>query len=184
MDATYGLYPRNDDNDPKKQLLFGAWKMVYTSALDVLSLAASPITLINGIYQIIERDGTSCNVIDLSPRIQTLLPPSIVGDGSLLRLKVITKSFTKSNDRVGLAFKAFEVVPKTFFSQKIQLPFKLGGSLPQSLLFPDKEDSTSTSPGYFDIVFLDEDTLIIKQNVVDGYFINIKEKNSPCIDQY
>ena len=158
--------------------------MIYTNALDVLSLAASPITLINGIYQIIERDGTSCNIIDLSPRVQALLPPAFVGEGSLLRLKVITKSFSKSNNRVGLAFKSIQIIPKTLFNQKIKLPFQLGGTLPQSLLFPDKEDSTSSSPGFFDVIYLDEDTLIIRQNNVNGYFISIKEKDSPCIDEY
>ena len=35
----------------------GTWKMVYTTALDVLSLAASPFTLLQGIYQVIKKDG-------------------------------------------------------------------------------------------------------------------------------
>ena len=172
-DPTYGLYPRKDEDDDEKKLLEGCWQMIYTNAIDVLSLAASPISLINGIYQIIESDGTSCNVIDLSPRIQALLPPSVVGEGSLLRLKVITRSFARSSSRVGLSFKSFAVIPKTILGFKVDLPFDLVGSLPQSLLFRDKEDG----PGYFDIEYLDDDCLIIKQNAVAGYFISIRSKN-------
>ena len=178
-DATYGLYPRTDEEGDKKKLIVGAWQMIYTNALDVLSLAASPITLVNGIYQVIESDGSSCNIIDLSPRIQALLPPSLVGEGSLLRLKVITKSFARSSTRVGLNFKSFAIVPKSLFGFKVALPFDVAGSLPQSLLFPDKEDGSSTSPGFFDIEYLDEDTLVIKQNAVAGYFISVRSKSSP-----
>ena len=152
----------------------GVWQMIYTNALDVLSLAASPATTINGIYQVIEKNGDSANIIDLSPRIEALLPPALRGEGSLLRLKVVTKSFSKGPDRVGLNFKSFKVIPKSVLGMKISLPFDIGGSLPQSLLFRDNDDGTSSSPGFFDIEYLDEDTLIIKQNAVAGYFISIR----------
>lgn len=172
-DCTYGLSPRNDVTDESKELLFGVWTMLYTTAFDVLSLNLSPFTVVNGIYQIIERDGNSANIIDLSPRIQSILPANIVGNGSVLRLKVITKSFSKSTTRVGLDFKSLEVKPLTLFNIPISLPFDIKATLPQSLLFPDK-DGVSTSPGYFDVIYLDNDLLIIKQNNVDGYFVHSK----------
>ena len=94
---TSGLFPHNDGGSAPIE---GVWKMVYTSALDVLSLAANPVSQLQGIYQVmhlqvmrfqstinnssescqvISADGSSVNVIDTAPRIQSLLPPSIVG---------------------------------------------------------------------------------------------------------
>ena len=50
-------YSGSEDSDYEECLIEGTWKMVYTTALDVLSLAASPFTLLQGIYQVIKRDG-------------------------------------------------------------------------------------------------------------------------------
>lgn len=45
---TRGLYPNTDLSTP----IEGVWKMVYTSALDVLSLAVNPVSQLQGIYQV------------------------------------------------------------------------------------------------------------------------------------
>jgi uncharacterized surface protein with fasciclin (FAS1) repeats len=63
---TLGLFP--DNQLGKSSPLAGAWKMVYTTAFDVLSLAASPVSTLQAIYQVIGSDGASVNIIDLSPR--------------------------------------------------------------------------------------------------------------------
>jgi hypothetical protein len=65
--------------------------MTYTSALDVLSLNANPFTIVKAIYQKLDADGNSENIIELAPRLQAALPTSFVGDGSTLRLRVGTR---------------------------------------------------------------------------------------------
>ena len=55
-EPTRGLFPHNDDATDTAPLE-GVWRMVYTSAFDVLSLAASPLTIVQGVYQVIRRDG-------------------------------------------------------------------------------------------------------------------------------
>ena len=66
--------------------------MIYTSAVDVLSLAANPISSIGGVYQNVEIDGVITNIIDvLNPRALSILPPTLNLD-STLRLKVQTRA--------------------------------------------------------------------------------------------
>ena len=97
---TRGLYPNNNTIDSAP--LEGAWLMVYTSAYDVLSLAASPLTIVQGIYQVICANGTVVNVIDLAPRTQALLPVQLQKTlGSTLRAKVLINGRARSDQRVG-----------------------------------------------------------------------------------
>ena len=96
---TSGLFPNNNtiDNAP----IEGVWQMVYTSAFDVLSLAASPLTIVQGIYQVICANGTVVNVIDLAPRTQALLPVQLQKTlGSTLRAKVLINGRARSDQRV------------------------------------------------------------------------------------
>ena len=83
-EPTSGLEGSSDPSGPC--LLEGNWKMVYTTAYDVLSLGASPLTALEGIYQDISASGDSVNVIDLCPRFQVALPLAL---SSTLRLKVL-----------------------------------------------------------------------------------------------
>lgn len=76
---TEGIYPFND-NQIEKPLLEGVWKLSYTTALDVLSLSANPITQLQGIYQVISSNGDSVNVIDFLPKFESILPVSIRGN--------------------------------------------------------------------------------------------------------
>lgn len=95
---TNGLAPAFTPGIPA--LLEGAWKMAYTTALDVLSLSASPLTSLQAIYQVIKSDGSSLNIIDLAPRFQALFPVDLVKAGSTLRLQVNTLARTRSATRV------------------------------------------------------------------------------------
>ena len=99
---TRGLYPNNNTIDSDAVTpLEGVWQMVYTSAYDVLSLAASPLTIVQGIYQVICANGTVVNVIDLAPRTQALLPVQIQKKlGSTLRAKVKISGRARSDQRV------------------------------------------------------------------------------------
>ena len=98
---TRGLYPNNNTIDSAP--LEGVWQMVYTSAYDVLSLSASPLTIVQGIYQVICANGTVVNVIDLAPRTQALLPVQLQKTlGSTLRAKVLINGRARSDQRVTL----------------------------------------------------------------------------------
>lgn len=175
---TKNLYPLTTSPlDPTP--LEGAWRMVYTSALDVLSLAANPLAIVQSVYQCLYRDGSSVNVINLAPRLQALLPASIVGEGSSVRLKVMTKAFARNESRIGLSFRRVEVKPMKLFNRDVTsvLP-PLGATLPQTTLFGAAEDIgllyEKNSPGYFDVLYLDEDCLIIQQAQPGGIFVSIR----------
>lgn len=80
---TKGLHPNTDVEN--KSPLEGVWKLAFTTAYDVLSLASNPLTQLQGIYQVISSDGSSVNVIDLAPKIQTSLP-ILIASKSLLSI--------------------------------------------------------------------------------------------------
>jgi hypothetical protein len=175
--TTRGLFPDTSYVDCPIE---GCWKLIYTDALDVLSLAASPFTLLQGtklsahfqqllahimggrkyflltrrhpnylpnlstllisnttylyylgIYQKIDRDGSSVNIIDLAPRLQALLPPSLVGAGSTLRLRVGTSARARSEKRVGLTFRSVEAAPLSLAGQSVSFLPPLQVNLPQ-----------------------------------------------------
>lgn len=167
---TSNIYPSQNLENGTYVPLEGVWKLVYTTAFDVVSLAASPLTLLQGIYQVISRDGRSANVIDLAPRIQAALPRFLVGQGSTLRLIVGTSSYARSETRVGLTFKSITAKPLSLFGQSVSgfLP-SLNSVLPQSIIRGDGE-----GPGYFDVLYLDQNCLIIAQNSPGGIFVNVR----------
>ena len=168
---TMGLYPNNTVEQPAP--IEGVWKMVYTTAFDVLTLNASPLTIVQSIYQVINKDGTSLNVIDLAPRFEALLPvglPQGLGR-STLRLKVKTFAQARRSNRVGLNFLGASARPLTALGIDATALPALGFNFPQLNLFGGSENSNrDDSPGFFDILYLDENCLIISQNEPGGSF--------------
>lgn len=160
--------------------LVGCWQMIYTSALDVLSLAANPFTITQAIYQLLTNDGAAVNVIDVAPRLQALLPPSLVNDGSTLRLKVKIDAAARSEREVALNFKSLEVKPLRLLSNDVSFLPPLSVKLPQSLLPGGEKDQLATrgGPGFFEVLYLDEELLIIEQGAPGGIFISIRN-NEP-----
>jgi len=151
----------------------GAWRLVYTSAIDVLSLAANPVSSIGGVYQNILDDGIITNIIDvLNPRALSILPPTLNLD-STLRLKVQTRARERGPSRVGLVFEKITVSPQKFLGNDVSfLP------APTIDLPAFNSAASAESPAYFDIEYLDDDLLVIKQNtaagVDGGLFIQVK----------
>lgn len=181
--AAQNLYPNNNLNSSVtvEVPIEGVWKLVYTSAFDVLSLSANPFFIIQGIYQVIKQDGSSVNVIDIAPRIQSLLPSAVSFDSSV-RLKVYTTASAREvNNRVGLTFRKVEVKPMSLLGMSLSLP-SLIANLPQATLFGSNIDNKGIlgkeGPGYFDVLYLDDDCLVIKQNSPGGIFISIKSDES------
>ena len=150
--------------------LAGAWRMVWTTALDVLSLEANPLATTGAIYQVFDPPVIT-NVIDLLPRIQSLLPPSLV-PGSLLRANVQTRAYERANkpNRIGLEFQSVQLQPVQALGMDVKdlLP-PLGLDLPRLPGMAQDENG----PGYFDVTFLDDKFLIIRQQG-DGLFCLVK----------
>ena len=157
--------------------IVGAWQMVYTTAFDVLSLAASPFTLLQGIYQVICANGTSVNVIDLAPRLQAIIPVQLQMDrdlSSTLRARVFTIAKARSDDRIGLTFKKVAVSASKFLNFDVSKFPKFVVTFPTSSKIGAGSDTSDTDPGFFDILYLDADCLIIRQNAPGGIFVNVR----------
>ena len=153
--------------------LKGIWRMVWTTALDVLNLGASPIATAGAIYQVIDPP-IATNIIDFIPRIQSLFPTSF--PPSLIRAEVKTRTSKRStsSNRVGLNFEAVKLVPVEVlgFNPDFLPPFAV--NFPQIKLEDLPGVDPETAPGFFDVTYLDSDMLIIKQNAPGGYFVSIK----------
>jgi PAP_fibrillin len=148
--------------------LIGNWRMIWTTAFDVLSLQASPFFIAGAIYQVFESAETKIvtNIIDFIPRIQSLSPSLL--PNTLIRAKVQTRACLPSSggpNRVGLIFESVAVQPIQLIGiDSTTLP-PLAFDLPK---LPGTEPSSS--PGYFDVTYLDDDLLIIRQNQPGGLF--------------
>lgn len=196
--TTKNFAPRiysNEDETP----LEGTWKMIYTSAYDVCALATNPLTIVQGVYQVIARDGCAINVIDIAPRPQALLPPSLIGEGTTLRLKVHIRADAESDTRVGFSYHRIEAKPLKFLNFDADLVPSVSARLPKFVmknvvnelrkwrlfktldehsesgdeLPPTKETPRSSHVNHIDIVYLDGDTLIVKQEG-GQYFISVR----------
>uniref|UniRef100_A0A6S8UE30 Plastid lipid-associated protein/fibrillin conserved domain-containing protein n=1 Tax=Ditylum brightwellii TaxID=49249 RepID=A0A6S8UE30_9STRA len=167
VDAAQGI---SGDGSPAP--LEGIWRMVWTDAQDVLSLAASPLSTVGAIYQVIEPP-IATNIIDLIPRAQALLPPGFAPP-TLVRAEVTTRASLRSNMpmRVGLTFESVKLKPVEIFgfSTMNTLP-PLSFDLPR---IPIPGGDSESSPGYFDVAYLDDEMLVIRQNAPGGYFALIK----------
>lgn len=177
---TKGLSP---DRTTTPAMIEGVWKLVYTDAFDVLSLAASPFTLLQGIYQVIESSGRSVNVIDLASRVTPILPlPFADRFSSILRLKVFTEASARTPTRVGLQFRKVEAVPIELLGFKsVSFP-SFQATLPQATLLDVAQatgvfSNSNDLPGFFDVLYLDKCCLVIRQNAPGGIFVSIRSED-------
>lgn len=153
--------------------LEGAWRMVWTTALDVLNLGASPFALPGAIYQVIEPP-VATNIIDLIPRVQNFLPATF--PSSLVRAEVKTRASLRPNNsnRVGLNFEAVKLKPVEVLGIKADSLPPLSFNLPQINVEDLPGVDPATAPGFFDVIFLDHEMLVIRQNAPGGYFVSLK----------
>jgi len=173
IDGTSSSY--SEESIPLK----GAWRMIWTTALDVLNLGASPIATPSAIYQVFEPP-ICTNIIDFIPRIQFLLPTTF--PSTLVRAEVKTRTSIRPSytNRVGLNFEAVKLDPVEILGASVPtfIP-SLDFNLPTSSIDIGKLPGVDpdNAPGYFDIDYLDDDMMIIKQNVPGGYFVLVKVDN-------
>jgi len=176
---TRKFFPDNNDTSASAPL-DGAWKLIYTTAFDVLILGVNPFSITQSIYQVINSTGSAINVINVAPRLQAFLPQQLVGTGSTLRLKVYIDAKRKSDDEISLRFKSTEIKPITLLGNKINFLPSLKLLLPQRILggdawkSSDNKNSFGQSSGYFRVLYLDSECLIIQQNQPGGIFVSVR----------
>jgi len=179
-----------DNEDETEIPIKGIWQMIWTTAQDVLLLNASPFSTVGAIYQVITDPPIITNVIDLIPRYQALLPPNVAS--SLLRLEVTTRARSKIDypNRIGLTFEKVMAQPKQILGLndvdsflpplRFNLPslsFILSAipkEIRSSLNIDTDNDGGDNSPGYFDVIYLDHEMLVIQQNAPGGIFVLVK----------
>lgn len=153
--------------------LSGSWRMIWTTASDVLVLGASPVATVGAIYQIYLPPVVT-NVIDFIPRIQALLPPNVV-PSTLVRAKVQTRASFRNGfpNRVGLLFESVKLQPvEVLGMDATDLP-PFAANLPK---IPGTDNDSG--PGYFDVTYLDDELLVIRQNAPGGLFALVKVSDS------
>eukprot|EP00548_Thalassiothrix_antarctica_P001354 CAMPEP_0194143822 /NCGR_PEP_ID=MMETSP0152-20130528/12929_1 /TAXON_ID=1049557 /ORGANISM="Thalassiothrix antarctica, Strain L6-D1" /LENGTH=266 /DNA_ID=CAMNT_0038843397 /DNA_START=20 /DNA_END=820 /DNA_ORIENTATION=- len=152
--------------------LEGSWRMIWTTAQDVLSLNASPVSTVGAIYQVFSPPVVT-NIIDLIPKFQALLPPSVFPP-SLVRAEVTTRASARPEPmRVGLNFEAVKLQPVQVLGMDADVLPPFAVNLPQ---IPGAD--SESSPGYFDVTYLDDELLIIRQNAPGGLFALYKTDNN------
>lgn len=178
----------SDDDVPLKAI----WRMIWTTAFDVVSLGASPIAAPSAIYQVITDPPIATNIIDFIPRAQTFFPSSSV-PSSLLRAEVTTRASSRNGaaNRVGLFFEGVKLQPIELLGQKVDNlpPLSVDLTWQQDLVdqvasfVPGLENFSSDgkdevdAPGYFDVEYLDDELLIICQQAPGGRFALVKVDN-------
>lgn len=167
-----------DDDAPLRK----CWRLIYTSASDVSTLAANPLAALGGIYQDARELPLVVNVIDTFPRALANLPPAVgAGLATSTRLRVQTRARPRSATRVGLSFERVAVEQLALFGQAapdwlpkpaVDLP-QLGLDL-QRRVFGVGEDTdprdAESNPAFFDVEYLDEELLVIRQGSPGGVF--------------
>jgi len=166
--------------------LEGCWRLLYTDALDVLSLDASPVVGVGPIYQQISPPATVTNIITVYPRAAALLPTlALTPSGALstvATLRVGTRARARSSSRIGLTFESVSFDAQTFFGIDVStlLP-QLSAPLPR---LPGSGGADSDeSPAFFDVTYLDADCLIIRQNEPGGTFVAVREDEGAKLAQ-
>ena len=156
----------------------------------------------SAIYQVITNPPIAINIIDFIPRIQSFFPsfltPSI---SSLLRAEVTTRATPRKGmpNRIGLTFEGVKLQPVELFGRRVDngnsllLPsLEIDLTWPQSLLGqiapylpggigevldPSRRVGGSDDvdkPGYFDVEYLDDELLVIRQQAPGGVFALVK----------
>lgn len=170
------LERKNPTRNPseKPTLFTGKWRLVYTNALDVLSLGLlSPIASVNQVYQNIfpppVRSSSSVdfaveNVVEFEPSIAPVTNRFL--GRSMTRLVVEATGSIKSSSVVGLTFENVSARPNFLF----------GYQFPSDVPIP--KVPLSRPVGAIDTTFLDNDLRISRAKIMgrtDNVFVLLRE---------
>lgn len=169
--------------------LRGNWRLVWTTAQDVLAMNASPFTAVGAIHQVVEPPIIT-NIVDLIPRAQELMAPDKIRS-TLFRGKVTSRATADRNHHnnmmtVDLTFesvniKAVEILGQQTNSALPALGFnlpKLPGTPSRGIGSSSASASASSSTRQVDILYLDKDMLITKQKSPGGTNVFVRVENA------
>lgn len=185
VNASRGIQGQPHSIDDGSPPLEGIWRMVWTTAQEVLNLGASPVAIPGAIHQVIDPSGAT-NYFDFIPRPQQFFGTSAAS--TLLRAEIKSRSSPEAkklknrSNRVALTFESVKLVPVEVLGQKADLrelgdranEYRLrtvgAGVVPQ-LAFDNPEINLKDLPGvdpeksprYYDVRYLDDEMLILKQ---------------------
>jgi len=151
------LEQKNPTEKPntKTELLCGTWKLLFTTALDVLSLGVVPGVQVGEVYQNITLPGTgdSCdlvlyNVVELEPFIAPIT--NSIGGDTMSQVEVKANGTIEGEMRVNITFVRSGIAARRF----------LGFDVPSSL--PKLEAPLRSPVGWIDTTFLDKDMRIAR----------------------
>jgi PAP_fibrillin len=158
------------------ELLCGTWRLIFTNALDILSLSLLPFVRIGPIFQNVEAGDTAgeytiYNVVDLTPPFEPVLNAFDLLGPSVTRIRVTAKGTTSS-----------------FAPQKLDIKFVRSAVEGVSLLGFDVSDLpvlatgiSNSAVGYVDTIFIDNDIRIARapptRNAPNdsNYFVLLRE---------
>eukprot|EP00640_Fibrocapsa_japonica_P002649 CAMPEP_0113944118 /NCGR_PEP_ID=MMETSP1339-20121228/30647_1 /TAXON_ID=94617 /ORGANISM="Fibrocapsa japonica" /LENGTH=249 /DNA_ID=CAMNT_0000949193 /DNA_START=192 /DNA_END=940 /DNA_ORIENTATION=- /assembly_acc=CAM_ASM_000762 len=147
--------------------LEGEWQLLFTNALDVLSVGIVPAVYVGQVYQNVNYDGSEItNIIDLQPGLAPVLNPLI--GSSVARLKVRARGKVESSKRIAINFLSSELQPQTLLGRDITGLFS---SLP-----PLKVEFPTQAPqpfGYVDTTYVD-DEMRVARSLGENLFVLIK----------
>jgi hypothetical protein len=128
----------------------GQWRLIFTTALDVLTLGINPLVEVGQIYQNINEDYSEVvNIVELQPKFASL--NGIIGS-SMVRLNVIAKSSREGDERIRISFSSVKAEGVSLFGNPLDF-------------IPDWARGVQISlpgfgSGFFDTTFVDEDLRI------------------------
>jgi hypothetical protein len=158
------------------ELLVGTWRLVFTNALDILSLSLLPFVRIGPIYQNVELGEISgeynlYNLIDLSPPLDPILNAFDVLGSTVTRIRVTVKGVASPVDSQKLDIK--------FVRSAVEGVSLLGIDLSE---LPQLSARIPSSPtGFIDTIFIDDEMRIARAPPTpnapqDGnYFVLLRE---------
>lgn len=139
--------------------LTGEWKLLYTDALDVLSLGWLPGIVVAQIYQNVGPDGTEIsNIVELQPSLVPIIPSSV------LRLTVAAKGTIASSKRLNLTFISSKFAPVSFLGMEVESTLP-----PLKIDFPQVINNV----GWLDHTFVDED-IRVGRSIGDNCFVLLR----------
>jgi len=97
--------------------LTGEWSLVFTNALDVLSLGLLvPVISVGQVYQNINEDGSEItNIVDLQPSTSPFL--NFFGKSTVARLRVQAEGEIESDSRISIKFRSTSFEPQSLLGR-------------------------------------------------------------------
>lgn len=130
----------------------GEWKLMYTTALDVLSIGINPFVEIGQIYQNVNFDGSQVNnIIEIQPKLAPVLN-RLIGS-SLTRLTVTARGTPEGRNRIRISFSGIRAEGVSILGKTLE-------PIPEFLRDISVSFSSVSSAGYFDTIYLDDDLRI------------------------